>query len=73
MFGVPRRLTLCGSMRPGRGMQDSDWHLPFAKVLGVRLNGRMPDELDDTGRMITRGNAGDPLQCICPILSTSFS
>jgi glycogen operon protein len=41
-------------LRPdGREMEDSDWNALKAAVLGVRLNGRMIDEVDERGRSIT--------------------
>jgi glycogen operon protein len=49
----------------GKEMEDSDWHSPQARALGVRLNGQMIGELDEQGRPITGAtllvlfNAGD--------------
>ena len=36
----------------GREMVDSDWHAATARVLGIRLNGEMIDEVDERGRPI---------------------
>ncbi len=37
----------------GREMQEADWNRPKVRVLGVRLNGKMLDEFDDAGDLIT--------------------
>ncbi|MFV1964517.1 MAG: glycogen debranching protein GlgX [Pirellulaceae bacterium] len=36
----------------GSEMQDEDWHAPSSRVFGVKLNGKMMDEVDDRGRPI---------------------
>ena len=36
----------------GEEMSDSDWHSKNARCLGVRLEGVMQDEVDDTGRPV---------------------
>jgi glycogen operon protein len=41
-------------LRPaGREMEDVDWNALKARVLGVRLDGKMLDEVDERGRAIT--------------------
>jgi len=41
-------------LRPdGREMQDADWNAPQARVLGMRLNGKLLNEVDERGRLIT--------------------
>jgi glycogen operon protein len=37
----------------GRRMSDYDWHAGYVRCLGMRLEGRMTDEIDERGRHIT--------------------